>query len=235
MTLFLYFIFGACVGSFLHVVGYRLPTGSYFSSARSKCTHCEHTLRGYELIPLISYLFLRGKCSKCHMGISFMYPASEIVCGSLFVLSYMRFGYSLNLAFALLFVSLLFVLAVCDIYYYILPNILVFLLFILIFIWTLTTEHISFSASLTSVLFSLLLLGLLIYFTKGGMGLGDFKLLAVLAYFFGLQTYLHLLFLSSLLAIIYYIFTIYISKKSSYLFFGPFIALAACLLLFIQN
>jgi len=233
MNVFFYFLFGACAGSFLHVVGYRLPTGSYFSSARSKCPQCGHTLRSYELIPLISYVFLRGKCSTCHTGISLMYPASEMVCGGLFVLAYMTFGHSLNLVFALLFVALLFVLAVCDIYYYILPNVLVFLLFMLIFIWTLRSQHIAFLASLMSVLFSLLLLGLLIYFTEGGMGLGDFKLLAVLAYFFGLQAYLQLLFLSSLLAIIYYLFTAWTSKKTSYIFFGPFIALAACLLLFI--
>jgi len=235
MILFFYFVLGIFAGSFLHVVGYRLPTGNYFSEARSKCQHCNHTLHSYELLPLISYLFLKGKCSQCEESISFMYPLSEIICGVLFMLCYLVFGPSLNLVFSLLFVSVLFALAVCDIYYYVLPNSLILLLLLLILMWTWVSSHISFKASLTSTLFSILFIGLLIYLTKGGMGLGDFKLLAVLAYFFGLQTYLQLLFLSSFLAILYYLFTIHTSKKSSYIFFGPFIALAACLLLFIQN
>jgi len=151
------------------------------------------------------------------------------------MLCYLVFGPSLNLVFSLLFVSVLFALAVCDIYYYVLPNSLILLLLLLILIWTWASSNISFRASLASTLFSILFIGLLIYLTKGGMGLGDFKLLAVLAYFFGLHTYLQLLFLSSFLAILYYMLTLSSSERSSYIFFGPFIALAACILLFIQN
>lgn len=233
MFLLFYFVFGLFMGSFLHVIAYRGPKGTYFSKARSACPHCEHELHWFELIPLISYCIQLGKCSKCHKQISWIYPTSEIICGVLFVFSYLAFGYTPNSVFALIFVSILFVLSVCDFYYYILPNAGILGLSLLVVVWSLYENRIPLRESLLTLVFSLLLIGLLIYLTNGGMGMGDFKLLAVLAFFFGFYYYLQLLFLSSLFAILYFgTLKLFRSKTPKYIYFGPFIAIASCILLF---
>lgn len=234
MIKLIYFVVGLFMGSFLHVIAYRGPKGTYFSKARSGCIHCGHELRWFELIPLISYGIQFGRCSHCSQKISKIYPASENICGLLFLFSYQTFGHTLNLFFALLFVSILFVLSVCDVYYYLLPNVGILLLSVVVIGWSFFEHRISFQESLLTFLFSIFLIGLLIYLTNGGMGMGDFKLLAVLAFLLGFYEYLQLLFLSSLLAIVYFGLLKLIQHKSpDYIYFGPFIAIATCVLLFI--
>jgi prepilin signal peptidase PulO-like enzyme (type II secretory pathway) len=233
MITLVYFIFGSFIGSFLHVIAYRGPKGTYFTKVRSACPHCQHELRWFELIPVLSYGLQLGKCSNCRQQISLAYPLSEMFCGLLVMGAYLRFGHSAHFVFALLFLSILFVLAVCDIYYYLLPNPGILLLSVVVVIWSIYGTSISLSDSLWTLLFSVFLIGLLIYLTQGGMGMGDFKLLAILGFFFGFYAYLQLLFLSSFLAIAFFGYLYIVRNKSpDYIYFGPFIAIAACLLLF---
>lgn len=228
----IFYILGLFMGSFLHVIAYRSPKGVYFSKTRSVCPCCQEVLSWFELLPLFSYLLQKGECFNCHNKISPVYPASEFICGLLYFYSFVKFGYSVELLFVVTFISILFVLAMCDFYYYLLPNIFVLSLGLLVLLWSFHAKYIPFQESLLTTLFSLLLIGLLIYFTEGGMGMGDFKLLAVLAYFFGFYNYLQLLFLASLLAIGYFIvLKIILKKYPKYIFFGPFIGVAACILL----
>jgi len=234
MFLFVYFMLGLFMGSFLHVVGYRLPTKTYFASARSVCPTCKEPLKWYALIPVVSYIFQRGKCLACKEHISMIYPFSEICCGLLFSMAYIRFGSSMHLFFGLIFISILFILTICDIYYYLLPNMLVFILALVVILWNRYAQTITFQESFYTLVFSFVLIGALIYWTKGGMGIGDLKLLMVLAYFFGFYTYLQLLLCASLLAVLYFLVQNYLLKKPvDYIFFGPFIAIAACLLLLV--
>jgi len=81
----LFFILGAIWGSFLSVAVKRRPTG------RSKCPKCKKTLTSIDLIPIVSYIFLRGKCRHCKKPIPFYYPGLEVICGLTFVLVYMKF------------------------------------------------------------------------------------------------------------------------------------------------
>lgn len=229
-----YFVFGLFMGSFLHVIAYRGPKGTYFTKSRSGCPHCEHELRWFELIPLVSYGIQFGKCLNCSKKISGVYPASEVICGLLFLFSYQTFGHTLNLFFALMFVSVLFVLSVCDYYYYLLPNVGISWLIFVVIAWTVYENRVFAQEAFFTLLFSIFFIGLLIYLTNGGMGMGDFKLLAVLAFFFGFYHYLQLLFLSSLFAIVYFTLLKFTRSKSpDYIYFGPFIASAACILLFV--
>jgi len=110
-------LLGLLIGSFLNVVIYRLPkmmerqwaaecaelTGQQADAAaptekfnllvpRSRCQHCGHQIRWYENVPVLSYLFLRGKCSACHAGISVRYPMVELVTGLLFAWCVWRWG-----------------------------------------------------------------------------------------------------------------------------------------------
>lgn len=82
------FVFGLVIGSFLNVLVYRIPLGLDFKSGKSFCPTCKHELKWYDLFPLFSWLFLRGKCRYCKAKISARYPIGETVAGVAFVLSF---------------------------------------------------------------------------------------------------------------------------------------------------
>ena len=82
------FIIGTIFGSFYNVVGYRIPKGESIVYPPSHCTNCNHKLTFFELIPVLSYIFQKGKCKHCHQKISLFYPIFETLTGVLFVLSY---------------------------------------------------------------------------------------------------------------------------------------------------
>jgi prepilin signal peptidase PulO-like enzyme (type II secretory pathway) len=79
------FLFGACIGSFVNVVVMRTLIGEEFVHGRSRCDHCRRTLQWYEMIPLLSFIFLRGRCRTCGARIDLMHPFLELVMGSLFM------------------------------------------------------------------------------------------------------------------------------------------------------
>lgn len=83
--LFMSFCIGACIGSFLNVVVWRLPRGASLSNPPSHCPNCEHRIRAWENIPIISWLCLKGRCSSCAQKISWRYPAGETATGLLFL------------------------------------------------------------------------------------------------------------------------------------------------------
>ena len=92
----LLFIIGACLGSFALVIGERLPINKNAVSSRSECDHCHHVLSWWELIPILSYIFLLGRCSHCKKKISVLNPLMEISLGLLFIYSYSVFNVSYN-------------------------------------------------------------------------------------------------------------------------------------------
>tara|TARA_E500000331_G_scaffold263826_1_gene254868 strand:+ start:111 stop:923 length:813 start_codon:yes stop_codon:yes gene_type:complete len=123
------FLIGCCFGSFINVIIYRLPLGESIIFPRSHCGKCDHRILWYENIPIISWIFLKGRCSKCNEKISLIYPIIEILTGLLFVLN----NYSLNLRFDIgsqfipiisgwIFISILLVMAILDIKYFWLPE-----------------------------------------------------------------------------------------------------------------
>ena len=104
------FIFGVCIGSFLNVVIYRLPLGIMFKSERSYCPNCQVQIKNYDLIPLLSFIFLKGKCRACGKKISARYPLVELIVGISAVISIYKFNYSAKafgaFAFCCLLISL---------------------------------------------------------------------------------------------------------------------------------
>ena len=120
------FIIGLAIGSFLNVCIYRIPrTGLSVHSPRSSfCTQCSQPIRAYDNIPLLSYIFLRGKCRYCKAKISVLYPIVEFVTAALYLVIYYQFGLSLNLLHAIFFVSVLIPIAFIDAQHYIIPNVL---------------------------------------------------------------------------------------------------------------
>ena len=88
MAEFIIFLLGLAVGSFLNVLINRLPREESVVKGRSYCDHCKKKLVWYDLIPLFSFIFLKGKCGYCHSPISFYYPIVELMTGVMFVLAF---------------------------------------------------------------------------------------------------------------------------------------------------
>ncbi len=90
------FFYGICIGSFLNVVIYRIPLRKSVSKGRSYCPICSTTLKWYDLVPIISYIAVKGKCRYCGARISKQYPIIESITGFGFVLLYLYFGFNLS-------------------------------------------------------------------------------------------------------------------------------------------
>ena len=93
---FYLFITGSCVGSFANAVVCRIPKGISIAKGRSYCESCQTSLRWYDLIPIISYILLRGKCRYCKKQISFKHLLFECFGGLLFMLSFYCFGLTIE-------------------------------------------------------------------------------------------------------------------------------------------
>jgi prepilin signal peptidase PulO-like enzyme (type II secretory pathway) len=124
---FFIFIFGTIVGSFLNVVALRYNTGMPIARGRSQCFSCGKTLRWYELVPLFSFMVLRGKCSVCKSKISLQYPIVELITGLLFYAVFLKFGIVLEAFYYFFIIILLVVISVYDLKHKIIPDSLVFM------------------------------------------------------------------------------------------------------------
>lgn len=108
------FTFGACIGSFLNVVVYRIPARISLIHPPSRCPHCQHQLGTTENVPVFGWLWLRGRCRWCKAKISSRYPIIETITGLIFVLVYWRFGNSLETIGYCAFLSWLLSLSLID-------------------------------------------------------------------------------------------------------------------------
>ncbi|MBP2690115.1 MAG: type prepilin-like protein leader peptide processing enzyme, partial [Deltaproteobacteria bacterium] len=116
------FLVGACIGSFLNVVIYRLPRGESIISPRSRCPDCGRMIRARENIPIASFIVLRGKCAGCGGAISWRYPAVELLTAVGFMAIFLLDGPGIPLLRDLLFFSLLIPIAFIDIDHRIIPD-----------------------------------------------------------------------------------------------------------------
>ena len=123
-TLYLisFFILGSVLGSFFGVIGERLPKKENFTTSHSHCNSCKERLHFYDMIPIFSYLSSLGRCRHCKAKIPFMLPILELTTGLLYAVSYYSFGLSYELLLALGVVSILMIVLVTDLTYYIIPD-----------------------------------------------------------------------------------------------------------------
>ncbi|WP_252502830.1 A24 family peptidase [Sporosarcina sp. Marseille-Q4943] len=225
----LFFIYGSIFGSFFNVVGLRVPKKESIVSPPSHCTNCSRKLRPLDLIPICSYIALRGKCRGCGQKISPMYPLMEFVTGVLFAFTYYQIGFSFELIIALLFVSLLVIITVSDLTYMIIPDkvLLPFAIALLILRWVIPTSP--WWDSLLGAAVGFIILFFIAVVSKGGMGGGDIKLFFVIGLVLGTMNTLLTLFFASLIGSVV---GIYVLKKTGKgrktpVPFGPSIAVAA--------
>ena len=128
IDLIIIFIFGTIIGSFLNVFVLRYNTGVSFVTGRSRCFSCSKDLHWYELIPLFSFLMLRGKCLKCKSKISYQYPLVEGLTGIIFVAVFLVIGLAPILPLYLIVASLLIAMSVYDFQHKIIPDGMVYTL-----------------------------------------------------------------------------------------------------------
>jgi len=225
------------MGSFYTVVGQHLPNHEPFLINRSHCDICKHKLSFLDMIPIISYLFLKGKCRYCHTKISNLSTYMELFTGILFACSYYVFGLSYNLLIALGIVTLLIIVSVSDITYFIIPDelLIFFTGYFLIIIalnngvitalWSILSGFLLFS-----VMYIIMLFGNFI-FKKETLGGGDIKMMFV----FGLVLHpiigIFSIFLSSLLALPISIILLW-KKNQNLIPFGPFLIIGSAILYF---
>ena len=140
MSTFFYlviFLFGLLFGSFLNSVIYRLEIGGSFLKGRSYCPHCKHKLIWQDLIPVLSFLFLKGKCRYCQKPISWQYPLVELATGFIFLLFFLT---SLNLnnftyVYLLIMSCFLIIVFVYDLKHYIIPDKIIYPAILVSGIW----------------------------------------------------------------------------------------------------
>lgn len=128
-----FFILGLIVGSFLNAVIYRMKKKESFVRGRSYCPHCSHELSFFDLIPVFSFIMLKGRCRYCNEKISWQYPLVEIFTGILFTLSYFWIPFggiigSITLLYLFIVFSLVIIVFVYDLRYFLIPSMVVYLL-----------------------------------------------------------------------------------------------------------
>lgn len=201
MDILLVFIFGLFIGSFYNVVAMRTLSGEKISNSRSHCTSCNHTLGPLDLVPLFSYVFLRGKCRYCKVKISPLYAFGELITGITFAYLYWRFDLTLELGIHLILGSMLVILVITDLLEKTVPNKIIAVGLVLILILRLLSgEDILFYILSSLGIFGLLFLVMVLSGDK--LGGGDVKLYAVIALGIGAWGSLVSLFLASFIALL---------------------------------
>lgn len=232
----LFFILGSVMGSFFHVVATRLSNEESIISPGSHCHICNHKLRWYELIPIISYIIQGGKCRKCKETLPLSYLVIEIVTGVLYAVCFHEYGISSDLVISIIFVSILIIVIVSDIeYMIILDEVLVFgsvitiIFYLILYGLDVTVYHVLDAALAFVAMYALKLLGDFM-FKKESLGGGDIKLMFFFGLVIGLPLSIVTIFVATFIAFPIALFILF-SRRDNMIPFGPFLSMAAILIL----
>lgn len=228
---------GCCLGSFLMVIGSRMPIHQSIVFPRSHCTNCHHTLPIFELIPVLSFLMQKGRCRSCQQKISILYPLVELLMGFVFLFiffTYLPFpteGLFITgiVAFGLIFI-------VSDSCYQLLPDNLMYLFLLWVLLGRLAIHPHPISFYVFSGLGFFSFFYLVYQVSSTPIGGGDVKLLGIIALLLGYHLSLVALLFASLSAILV-CYPLMFSKKLSYdhpIPFAPFIFLGTFVAYYLQ-
>ena len=237
MTIFylITFLYGIVIGSFLNVCIYRIPKKENIVNVRSHCMSCGHKLQWYELVPLFSFLLLRGRCKKCKAKISVQYPLIEAVNGILYVLIVMLNGINIDTLLYCLLTSGLLTLSMIDIKIFEIP------LGMNIFILTLGLIRVFFHLGEWEVyvigFFCVsVFLYLLIFLTKGkAIGGGDMKLMAASGLFLGWKGIVLAFLFACILGSVVHLLRMLITKCNHVLAMGPYLSIGIFVAMLFQD
>lgn len=220
------FVLGSIVGSFLNVLIYRLPKKIEVVFSRSFCPECGHKLNFFDLIPIFSYIFLKGKCIYCGAKISLLYPFVELLTSAFFVISFIYYGYSIYYLKFIIFSSILTVISIIDLKTMeIVYEPLYFGLIIGVVFFIIEKNYLN---TLYGTIIAPVIFFLIIILSKGGMGGGDFGLSFLFGLYLGFPKIIPWFFLSFLIGFfpaIYMLLTKKATRKTP-IPFGPFMALS---------
>jgi len=225
----LIFILGLIIGSFLNVCIYRIPKNISIVCPPSSCGSCGQGLRVLDLIPLISYIFLKGKCRYCNSRISLRYPLVELLTGLIFLLVYYIIGFNLFLIKYLILSSILIVVTFIDLEYKIIPDRIVIFTLVSGIILNIFVKDVSFLSSLIGFFLGGGVLLIIALVSGGAMGGGDIKFMAALGLYLGYKAMIVALIISfisgGIIGLVLILFKI--KSRKDYIPFGPFLALGA--------
>lgn len=235
--LIIFFILGSCMGSFYTVIGMRLPKKEDFIKSKSYCDNCHHNLSLLDMVPILSYILLRGKCRYCHKKIDSLSTFMELFTGILFALAFYVFDISLNFYICLGIISMLSIISVSDMKYYIIPDeVLIFFTGYFLIVNTLFNGVMS---SLVQILSGIIMFTFMyiIYrignfiFKKESLGGGDIKLMFVIGLIVHPFLGLFVIFLASLIALPISLLILW-KRKKNLIPFGPFLLTSFLLVFF---
>ena len=234
------FLFGACIGSFLNVCIYRIPENKSIVTPGSFCPNCKNSIPFYCNIPILSYLFLMGRCKFCKQAISIRYPLIEALTGVFAFLLFHKFGLTPALVYWFVFISVLITISFIDFDHQIIPDTIT-LPGILIFA---SSFYFLPEMTIKNVLLGILAGGGSLYAValfyslvrkQEGMGGGDIKLLAMIGAATGIKGVIFTIFAGSLFGTLFGILIMLytqIADTKLRIPFGPFLSLGAILYIF---
>ena len=249
-------VLGLCVGSLLNVVAYRLPIvmqrnwDAELAEAQgrdpeehprfnlfwppSHCTACKTPLKIWHNIPVLSYILLRGKCGHCQSRVSIRYPIVELICGGLFAALAWLYPPGTTALALMVFAACLLVLGLIDLDTYLLPDSITLPLLWAGLLFNLFSQHVALQSAVLGAVAGYLVLWLIyqvfkLTTGKEGMGYGDFKLLAAIGAWLGVDSLLSITLFASLSGIVFglIIQTIRGKKKTEAFPFGPCLVMGA--------
>jgi leader peptidase (prepilin peptidase)/N-methyltransferase len=237
-------VLGLLTGSFLNVCIYRMPRGESIIFPSSRCTRCNTRLRADDMVPVLSHLFLMGRCRYCGTSVSFRYSFVEILTAVCFLAVYATFGIAIETVIYTVVICGLIVISFIDLDVQIIPDeisiggtVLGIITGILVSVYPgygLTGYTIGITDSLLGFSAGFFLLYVISAATRGGMGGGDVKLAGMLGSFLGAKGVLITLLLASFIGAPVGVFLIAtgIKGRKDLVPFGPYIALGAVIVIF---
>lgn len=233
----LIFCLGCCIGSFVNVLIYRLPKKENFVMGRSYCPHCKHILGIFELIPLLSWLILKGRCAHCSNKISLRYPLIELCCGLYAVFCVYKTGMTWSTLLLFICGVVLLVISMIDIQTMLIPdslNVFLMILAVLHFVWHPELNFLHRAIGFFIISFPLYILSVLYRNCFGG---GDIKLMAIMGFMLGYIQIVVAFLCGLLLASIYSLVLVFMKKKDMkcYIPFAPFLSAGLFLSMYYGN
>lgn len=224
------FIMGLFLGSFFNVVGIRVPEKTSLMG-RSNCPSCGHQLGWLELFPIIGYVAIGGKCKHCKKPVSIKYPLMELLTASLFLVSYVFFGENMvEYSLIVVFVSLMTIVTVSDVYYKIVPDSILLIFFVPILILRIFSGYMPWYEGVIGGVAGFIFLYLISLYGKkrfgqDALGGGDIKLYLLIGIFLGYQLVFLSLIFAALTGMIWSALKKH--KEGEYLAFVPYIYLGS--------
>ena len=226
------FLYGITIGSFVNVLICRIPRKENFVKIRSHCESCGYELRWFDLIPLFSYICLRGKCRKCKAKISIQHLLIEVLNGLLYVVTFWRFGLSVETLVYCLMFSALLGLSMIDFKTYEIPfgfNVFIFVLGCVKLCFRLQDwkEYVIGFFAVSVFLYLLFLLS-----RGAAIGGGDVKLMAVCGLVIGWKLIIFAFILGCIIGSVIHILRMKLSGEDHVLAMGPYLSVGVLLAVF---